>query len=181
MNNCAIQNASTTWEEMRSSVAVAVSVSDKRDTVVCPKPRRVGLINSFVDEPLRPVRWPMSHQSDFCESKAGNELLDIILSKGGYTVEQSSTQASSPPSFFCGSPPSRVSNPLIQDARFGDEVNQVSPWAVPIQPGMPASPSASSRKGACGRANFGNKPVVRIEGFDCLDRNSRHCSIPTMA
>lgn len=181
MSNCVIQNASTTWEEMRSSVNVSVSISDKRDSVVCPKPRRLGLINSFVNEPIRPVRWSISHQSDFCESKAGNELLDIILSRGGYTMEQSCTQAASPPSFFCGSPPSRVSNPLIQDARFGGEVTQISPMIAPSQPVVPGSPSSSARKGACGRANFGNKPIVRIEGFDCLDRNSRNCSIPTMA
>lgn len=160
---------------MRSSVTVSVSESAKTDNLVCPKPRRLGLIS--------PMRWQMSNsnQSDFSDSEAGSELLDIILSRGGYTAEQSYTQAASPPSFFCGSPPSRVSNPLIQDARFGDEVTQISPRIVPIQPGVPASSSSSARKGACGLANFGNKPVIRIEGFDCLDRNSRNCSIPTMA
>lgn len=126
----------------------------------------------------------VSYRRCWCEIKIFVSYLSSLKVKilqGGYTVEQSCTQAASPPSFFCGSPPSRVSNPLIQDARFGDEVTPISPRIVPIQPGVPASPSSSARKGACGRANFGNKPVVRIEGFDCLDRNSRNCSIPTMA
>ncbi|KAK1389986.1 Translocase subunit seca [Heracleum sosnowskyi] len=171
---------------MRRSVTVTVSVSEsgKRDNLVCPKPRRLGLINTSFNEPISPIRWQMSssNQSDFSDSKAGSELLDIILSRGGYTVEQTCTQTASPSPFFCGSPPSRVSNPLIQDARFGDEVTQISPRTISILDGMPASPSSSARKGACGRANFGNVPVVRIEGgFDCFDRDSRSCSIPTMA
>lgn len=92
--------------------------------------------------------------------------------------------ASSPPPFFCGSPPSRVANPLIQDARFGDEnFSPLSPssWVVvpALSSGLPPSPS--SRKGGCVRSNFGNNPAVRIEGFDCLDRDRRNCSIPALA
>ncbi|KAL8120864.1 uncharacterized protein LOC141724943 [Apium graveolens] len=167
---------------MRRSVTVPVSEPAKRDNLVCPKPRRLGLINTTYNDPISQMRWQISDQSDFSDSKAGSELLDTILSRGGYTVEQTCTQTASPSPFLCGSPPSRVSNPLIQDARFGDEVTQLSPMTISILDGMPASPSSSARKGACGRANFGNIPVVRIEGgFDCFDRDSRSCSIPTMA
>ncbi|XP_052198218.1 uncharacterized protein LOC127805498 [Diospyros lotus] len=172
-------------EEMRGSVSVSVSISDRRETVVCPKPRRLGLIGSCVTDPIRPLRWHVSHQMELSESKAGTDLLDIILPKGGNGVEQSSyAQLASSPPFFCGSPPSRVSNPLIQDARFGDEkINLVSPRSIPIPipPGLSSSPTSSSRKGGRVRANFGNNPAVRVEGFDCLERDRRNCSIPALA
>lgn len=185
MNQCAIQtNAFPTREEIRSSVTVPIS--ERRDTVVCPKPRRLGLFNASVnDHPVRSLRWHLSHQTELCDSKAGTDLLDIILTKGGYGVEQSFTQVASSPPFFCGSPPSRVANPLIQDARFGDEIlSPVSPlMTMPIPPpsGSSSSPTSSARKGGCVRANFGNKPAVRVEGFDCLDRDRRNCSIPALA
>ncbi|EEF30750.1 uncharacterized protein LOC8285779 [Ricinus communis] len=189
MKQCAIQtSAFSTREEIRSSVSG--TMSERRDPVVCPKPRRFGLFNASVnDHPVRSLRWHLSHQTEICESKAGNDLLDIILTKGGcYGVEQQScTQvASSPPPFFCGSPPSRVANPLIQDARFGEEeLSPISPlMPMPIQPpssSSSSSPTSSGRKGGCVRANFGNKPAVRVEGFDCLDRDRRSCSIPALA
>ncbi|XP_055802125.1 uncharacterized protein LOC129871249 [Solanum dulcamara] len=174
MNHCAIQQSNfAAREEMMRSYS---SISDKKDAVVCPKPRRIS--------PMRPLRWHVSHQQDLCDSRAGADLLDIILTKGGgNSVDQSATQVASSPPFFCGSPPSRVSNPLIQDARFGDEkVTPVSPRAIPIPSGLASSPSASARKGGCvSRANFGHHPAVRVEGFDCLDRDRRNCSIPTLA
>lgn len=107
----------------------------------------------------------------------------FLLQGGSGGADQSSAaQVASSPPFFCGSPPSRVSNPLIQDARFGDEkVTPVSPRAIPIPSGMASSPSASTRKGGCVRVNFGNNPAVRVEGFDCLDRDRRNCSIPALA
>lgn len=108
-------------------------------------------------------------------------LVYLMSQGGGYGAsDQTCTQVASPP-FFCGSPPSRVSNPLIQDARFGDEkISPISPLSMIPNPtsGM-SSPSSSARKGGC---NYGNKPAVRVEGFDCLDRdNRRNCSIPALA
>lgn len=174
MNHCSIIQPSNfaACEEMRRSYS---SISDM-DAVVCPKPRRVS--------PIRPFRWHhVSHQQDLCDARAGAELLDIILPKGGGSVDQSAVQVASSPPFFCGSPPSRVSNPLIQDARFGDEkVTPISPRAIPIPSGLASSPSSSARKGGCvSRANFGHNPAVRVEGFDCLDRDRRNCSIPALA
>lgn len=110
-----------------------------------------------------------------------------MLQGGGYGgSDQTCTQVASSPPYFCGSPPSRVSNPLIQDARFGDEkITTISPRSIIPNPtsGVPSSsPSSSSRKGGCLRPNYGNKPAVRIEGFDCLNRdNRRNCSIPGLA
>ncbi|KAL0296722.1 UNVERIFIED_CONTAM: hypothetical protein Scaly_0943800 [Sesamum calycinum] len=184
MNHYAIQQTSfAACEEMRGS-AVACRSVEMKETVVCPKPRRLGLLHATLNDPsyVRPLRWhASSHHQEVFDAKAGNELLDIILSKGGSGTDQPVTQLASSPPFFSGSPPSRVSNPLIQDARFGDEkCTPVSPRAIPIPSGRASSPS-SARKGGCVRANFGNNPAVRVEGFDCLDRDSRRCRIPALA
>ncbi len=131
------------------------------DSVVCPKPRRVGHLNLSVHDQIRPLRWPSCsyNQSEMVDSEAGSDLLDMILTKGGYGNE-------SP--YFCGSPPSRAANPLIQDAQFNSELS-------------PTPPSASSRIGGGGyvRMKFGHKPaMVRIEGFE-MDRRS--CSVSAVA
>ncbi|KAK1419834.1 hypothetical protein QVD17_29205 [Tagetes erecta] len=130
------------------------------DHVVCPKP-------------VRTLRWQMCYQQDGYDSKSGTDLLDIILAKsGGYGApEQTCTSIASSPPFFCGSPPSRVSNPLIQDARFGvDKIfsdSQESMISNPASGVSSSSPSSSSsRKVGCVRPNYGNKPAVRIVGFD---------------
>ncbi|KAK9052255.1 hypothetical protein SSX86_028883 [Deinandra increscens subsp. villosa] len=185
MNHYGIHQKNTfasSREEMMSSVSVSVSF-DNGVPMACPKPRRLSLFSTTVNEPLRPLRWQMCHQSEGYESKAGPELLDIIFAKsGGYGAsDQTCTQVASSPPFFIGSPPSRVSNPLIHDTRFGDDkISPVSPRSMVPNPG--SSPSSSARKGGCLLSNFGNKPAVRVEGFDCLDRdNRRNCSIPTLA
>nr|XP_043605931.1 uncharacterized protein LOC122578112 [Erigeron canadensis]XP_043605932.1 uncharacterized protein LOC122578112 [Erigeron canadensis] len=192
MNHCGIHQNNTfapSRDEMRSSVSVSVSF-DNGEPMVCPKPRRLSLFSTTVNEPVRSLRWQMCYQSEGYESKAGPELLDIIFSKGGGYggSEQTCTQVASSPPFFSGSPPSRVSNPLIQDARFGDDkISPLSPHSIVPNPAVSGSPpppqtSSSARKGGCLRGNFGNKPAVRVEGFDCLDRdNRRNCSIPTLA
>uniref|UniRef100_A0A5B7AEK9 Uncharacterized protein n=1 Tax=Davidia involucrata TaxID=16924 RepID=A0A5B7AEK9_DAVIN len=180
MNRCAYQqNALAACGEMRGP---SISVSDS-DSVFCPIPRRLGLLNpSMNDDHIRPSRWLINHQREICDSKAGSELLDIILTKGNYGAEKSNIHvASSPPPFFWGSPPSRASNPVIQDAQFGsDKLSSLAPAPIP-----PASPSSAARKGgACARMKFGQTPAavtVRIEGFDCLSRDGRNCSISAVA
>ena len=159
-----------------------------RDSVICPKPRRHGFLNFAAnDQPSRSFRWHLSCQVEPCDSdSSGSNPLDTILTKEvDCDMEQLCPPVDSSPPFFCGSPPSRVSNPLIQDARFGDDTfSPLSPssWVVvPAPSGLPPSPSSSARRGGCVRANFGNSPAVRVEGFDCLDRDSRNCSIPALA
>ncbi|KNA03895.1 hypothetical protein SOVF_204780 [Spinacia oleracea] len=193
MNFCGIQqNGVASREEMMSFVSFSGGRNiDRKDSVVCPKPRRVGALNTtFNDSSRPPIRWHFGHHSEISDSRAGSELLDIILSKGVHGAERPSMPVASSPPFFCGSPPSRVSNPLIQDARFREEKQLIPPFSpLPspslIQitaPGSMSSPNSSStRKGGCNRANFGNNPSVRVEGFDCLDRDSRNCSIPALA
>ncbi|KAH7549328.1 hypothetical protein ACOSP7_025938 [Xanthoceras sorbifolium] len=160
----------------RGGVCVVEEEERRRlDAVVCPKPRRLGLLNPSINDSIRPFRWPSNYQSELVDSKAGSELLDIILAKGGCGGEKSGNQVASSPPYFCGSPPTRASNPLIQDAQFGNEkLNPVS---------SPAPPSPSSRMGGgCVRMKFGHKPAaVRIEGFDCLSRDRRNCSISAVA
>jgi len=152
-------------------------MSDLRGPVVCPKPRRVGIL---ANSSIRPLRWQMSHQADGIDVNAGAELLDIILKKDDNGAEKSATQVASSPPYFCGSPPARAANPLIKDAHFGDEkVFAMSPFANP-SPSSVLSPSA--RKGGCARVKYGFKPAaVRVEGFDCLNRDRQNSSIPAMA
>ncbi|CAN4088846.1 unnamed protein product [Withania somnifera] len=146
-----------------------ISVSD---ALVCPKPRRTGLFN----EPIKPSRFLQinNQQPESYELKAGPKLLDIILTKGSYDVETTNFDMASSPPFFFGSPPTRTSNPLIQDAHFGDD-NFVPILAIPEGVAAASSPpssftSTSARKngGGCVPVNFGFKPAaVRIEGFNC--------------
>ncbi|KAL3824089.1 hypothetical protein ACJIZ3_020118 [Penstemon smallii] len=183
MNRCAIQqNSFATREEIWVSYAAAGNSIEKKETVVCPKPRRVGLIHTALYEPSA-IRRHVGHQLEICE--AANELLDIIHSKGDCVTDQSITQIASSAPFFSGSPPSRVSNPLIQDLRFGNEkFAPVIPRAIPTPSWLAApSPTSTTRKagGSCVWGNFGNKPAVRVEGFNCLDMDSRSCSISTLA
>ncbi|XP_074309458.1 uncharacterized protein LOC141643951 [Silene latifolia] len=180
-NYCAIQQNVVVSSSPRNNM------SDCRSSVVCPKPRRVGHLSSATADPFRPPRWHLGHQGEVFDARAGSELLDIILSKGGQVAERLSTQVASSPPFFCGSPPGRVSNPIIQDARFREEKPLVPPCSplssspIPATPGSASSPNSSARKGGCVRASFGNNPVVRVEGFDCLDNDRRNCGILALA
>ncbi|XP_050374458.1 uncharacterized protein LOC126791991 [Argentina anserina] len=171
MNHCVIQQTS-------SALSVCEEMRTARDSVVCPKPRRYGLRSATFHDSVRSLRWQLGHQGELCDSKAGSDALDSILTKG---VEQFSfTEIGSPQHpFFSGSPPSRVGNPLIRDDRFGSE--KLTPVS-PLSPVSSSSPSSSTRSGGGRvRAIFGSKPIVRVEGFDCLDRDSRNCSIPSLA
>ncbi|KAJ7971220.1 Translocase subunit seca [Quillaja saponaria] len=170
------KNAFISCEEMRGNVYV----SDPKDPLICPKPRRVGVL---ANTPMRPLRWHPSHQAEIYDSKAGAELLDIILMKEGYGEQQCANQVALSPPYFCGSPPSRAANPLVKDAQFGNEkLTPISTSAIP-SPSALSSPSSASRKGGgCVRMKFGQKPAaVRVEGFDCLNRDRQNSSIPAVA
>ncbi|PPD95619.1 hypothetical protein GOBAR_DD07373 [Gossypium barbadense] len=105
MNRCSFQE----------NASVSSCDHQRGGLVVCPKPRRIGVL---ANNPNRSLRLHLSHQAEVSDLRAGAELLDIILKKEDFGIEQSATQVASSPPFFCGSPPSRVSNPLVQDAQF---------------------------------------------------------------
>jgi hypothetical protein len=98
-----------------------------------------------------------------------------------YQAEEQSPVASSPP-FFCGSPPSRVANPVVHDIRFGED-RQLTPTPFSINSGphpvamhqsgtgVPMSPRKGCVRSA---ATFSFQPAaVRVEGFDCLENCDR--------
>jgi len=156
---------------MRNSVSIS---ENRKDCVVCPKPRRLGLLNHSINDPIRTLRWQLSHQTEQNDVKAGNDLIELMLIHGDRDQSSRSavaTQVASSPPFFCGSPPSRASNPLIQDARFGEEKPKLP---TPLSPLSITSPR---KGGSYVRAKFGHTPApVRIEGFNCLDRDRRSVS-----
>ncbi|XP_010663598.1 uncharacterized protein LOC100262793 isoform X2 [Vitis vinifera] len=168
MKGCAMEQSST-YAACEEMIMMMGSVS-----VVCPKPRRLGLFNN---DHIPPRRWHMHHD----DSKDGSELLDIILAKGS---ERSGHQVASSPPYFCGSPPSRASNPVIQDAQFGNE--KVTPFSrAPSPARKPAGGGGGGGGGGAGGVRmmkFGSKPAaVRIEGFDCLGRDGQSRSISAVA
>ncbi|KAI4350907.1 hypothetical protein L6164_005311 [Bauhinia variegata] len=147
----------------------------RMESVVCPKPRRLGLFNhSSINDNIKPFRRPINYQPENEDSGVGAELMDIIHPKESYAGRSGSQVALSPP-FFCGSPPSRASNPVVQDEQFGN--GNLNPFSV-----VPSSPSSSSARSCVPRMKFGLKPAaVRIEGFDCLSRDRSNCSISAVA
>ncbi|MQL88101.1 hypothetical protein Taro_020654 [Colocasia esculenta] len=159
---------------------------ESMEPVFCPKPRRLSQLSGAAD-PLRPLRWHLGYQMEPLDSRPGGDVLDVILAKGshggrGDQHAGESPVASSPP-YFCGSPPSRATNPLVLDARFGEEkAAPLTPLPALIAPAV-RSPSATTRQGRV-RASFGPKPAaVRIEGFDCLGGDARRgsCGITAVA
>ncbi|KAL9230099.1 hypothetical protein vseg_005490 [Gypsophila vaccaria] len=165
-------------EEIRGPVAGSGS-----DRIVCPKPRRVGFLAGNL---AMSFRWQRSQFVDINDAKAGAELLDLILmKKEGHGEDQFAREvASSPPPFFCGTPPSRVSNPLVQDAKFRDDNPSPLSALQLASPSTSSSPSMSpsGMKSGCVRMKFGLKsPTVRVEGFDCLSRDRQNSSVSATA
>ncbi|KAG0461560.1 hypothetical protein HPP92_021494 [Vanilla planifolia] len=139
-----------------------VDAGERKPMVFCPKPRR-----------LSAFRWHSNHQTEPWDLNPSVEVLGFFLPKGGDSLSMS-------PPFFCGSPPIRSGNPVVRDARFGEEL-PVVPLPEPGTGGV--SPSPPRNNGGCAREKYGLKPAeVRIEGFDCLDRDRRGgCSMTAVA
>ncbi|KVH89156.1 hypothetical protein Ccrd_008860 [Cynara cardunculus var. scolymus] len=159
MDRCAYQqqNNNNNSNDCNNN-GVWLSGGEMMNDVVCPRPRRVDRLNLYVNDSIisrSSPRWQQYYAidgSDLCDSEAGTHLLDLIFTKECFVAAD---RASNP--FFCGSPPSRASNPLIQDARFANE----NPW--PLSTGFEVSPSSSARA----RVKFGQMPApVTVEGFN---------------
>ncbi|XP_004234569.1 uncharacterized protein [Solanum lycopersicum] len=132
-------------------------------SLICPKPRRLGNINTHSNcQPLR-------NQAEVFISKGGEELFDLISKEDDIAARQYASDLSSSPPFFSGSPPCRVMNPLIHDAQFSNEKKHRVSSSPSPSTSSSSSPS-SSCKGRCARARLG-KPHSpnRVEGFDCLN------------
>ncbi|KAK6921174.1 hypothetical protein RJ641_014852 [Dillenia turbinata] len=174
MNRCGYEENAMTGGGA-ASIGGGAGEMMRMDSVVCPKPRRLGFVHPSIHDPIIPssrFHRPTIELGEVCDSRT--ELLDFIFSKGSYGPERSTNQVASSPPFFCGSPPSRASNPLVQDAQF---INERVPPLSPV-PNLITSP----RKGGSICMKFGHKPaLVRVEGFDCLSRDRCHCSISAVA
>ncbi|KAG8384086.1 hypothetical protein BUALT_Bualt04G0081500 [Buddleja alternifolia] len=126
--------------------------------VVCPKPRRAGQSN-VNNNTAMPLRFHIRNDVEAFGSKAGAELLGLILHKEDVKAERCASLSSSPP-FFFGSPPCRCPNPVVQDVHFGDQ--KLTSKCSSSPSGSASPPSAQTR------LQFGKKQaaVVRVEGFD---------------
>ncbi|KAK4272481.1 hypothetical protein QN277_021035 [Acacia crassicarpa] len=89
------------------------TLSDDKEHVICPKPRRASVLSQMF---VRPFRYHLSQQGEGYDSKGGADILDIIFEES-YGEEPRNLDASLPP-YFVGSPPVRSGNPLIQDSQF---------------------------------------------------------------
>ncbi|KAI3780204.1 hypothetical protein L2E82_10175 [Cichorium intybus] len=167
MNRCAYQQQNNNNINNNNNNALVRS-GEMMNGVVCPKPRRLCLLNPSMKESIISTSSPRIqhhypiHQTEMRESKSRMELLDMILTKECYGAEKANNVVPSSPPFFCGSPPSRAANPVVQDAQFGNENPN------PPSPAIEASPSSRKNGGSCARGKFGQKcPAVRVEGFNC--------------
>ncbi|KMZ72700.1 unknownprotein [Zostera marina] len=151
------------------------------DTVVfCPMPRRVGQLNAASDW-IRPHKLQLSVSADCSESSPASDIFDLALTKDWYDgLDQfSASLVSSSPPYFCGSPPARAANPIVHDARFVQDKYSNNDHS-PLTPTSPMSPTTSNtaRKGGCSRPITAK---VRVEGFDCLNRDIGGHGIPAVA
>ncbi|XP_009778513.1 uncharacterized protein LOC107830359 [Nicotiana tabacum] len=130
-------------------------------SLICPKPRRLG-------DPISHSNClPLRNQAETFVSKGGAELIDLILKEDGVAAAQYTSDLSSSPPFFSGSPPCRAMNPLIRDAHFTNE-KQPRFSSSPRSSTSASSSPSSSCKGRCSRARLGQtQSPNRIEGFDC--------------
>ncbi|KAG9131266.1 hypothetical protein Leryth_006122 [Lithospermum erythrorhizon] len=131
----------------------------QQNGVVCTKPRRAeGEIN---------------HHIEAYGVKAGNELVDLILSKDACGGKKPNFHVALSPPFYNGSPPTRASNPVIQDEQFRTSKLNMNPSM--IEP-LASSASRLSGGGCVPVRNQTLTPERRIEGF-----NSRNnCNVSTI-
>uniref|UniRef100_A0A452XIR9 Uncharacterized protein n=1 Tax=Aegilops tauschii subsp. strangulata TaxID=200361 RepID=A0A452XIR9_AEGTS len=73
--------------------------------------------------------------------------------------------------FFCGSPPVRTNNPIVNDPQFGRNTPCFSPLGSPFSKMLGGRAEVGSP--SCGASS---SPKVRIEGFACGNKEN-HCAV----
>ncbi|URE39000.1 hypothetical protein MUK42_30149 [Musa troglodytarum] len=185
MNRCAMQQTSfAAYEEMRTAFAAAERkppvfcpkprrVSPPAGVAAPIWPRRwhssrqadfsdSNAVADLLDVLLAKVRFfvvvvttCVFDVADTGENRSGKLVLStsviMICSQDG---EEQNHEASSPP-FFCGSPPDRAANPVVHDARFGEDRPPLAPFALCNRPSPsrrcpPSTPSSGSSRRPCG-------------------------------
>eukprot|EP00249_Psilotum_nudum_P010635 c22665_g1_i2 orf=361-861(+) len=147
--------------------------------LICPKPRRLAFGGCSTTDILKPAPNLRSQGSVASEGDAGGELLDILLYKQVGLGDSNSLCSSLP--HFCGSPPSRASNPLIRDVQFSQKRVPSLPLVLPSNssPGSPFGANLSLKKSSCS-ASYAANPSVRVEGFVSTTSDS-HRGVPALA
>ncbi|GAA0141229.1 hypothetical protein LIER_02421 [Lithospermum erythrorhizon] len=141
----------------------------QQNGVVCTKPRRAQG-ESFRASPLIQIN---NHHIEAYGVKAGNELVDLILSKDACGGKKPNFHVALSPPFYNGSPPTRASNPVIQDEQFRTSKLNMNPSM--IEP-LASSASRLSGGGCVPVRNQTLTPERRIEGFNSLN----NCNVSTI-
>ncbi|KAH7283798.1 hypothetical protein KP509_34G024300 [Ceratopteris richardii] len=131
---------------------VGLQAEASKENVLCPKPCRMAL--SFCTPEIVKPFLQFQSCSRVLECEPGYEILEIFgkgaICRDGEVV----SLGCSPP--YC-SPPVRSTNPIVHDKQF---CNQKSCSLMPTRPKIVSKPS------------FPLSPVVRVEGFECANRDA---------
>ncbi|KAF9621664.1 hypothetical protein IFM89_025575 [Coptis chinensis] len=104
---------------------------------VCPKPRRLR-VGATLPDFLKPQKCTRHSQS---KTEGRSEILNMIVGKNEDIRETLCVGCSS--SSYCGSPPSRSNNPLVNDVQFIHQMEHLSPFTVTKMSDRYSYPSAS--------------------------------------
>ncbi|CAM0958835.1 unnamed protein product [Alopecurus aequalis] len=140
-----------------------------RIEVICPQPRRPARPPFLMEPVSRASSKPPNGTLPVYRADSASDILDLILSKNDPDVD---TDAGSQAAFFCGSPPVRTNNPVVNDPQFGRNTPSFSPLGS-----SPFSKMLSGRaevgSPSCGASS---SPKVRIEGFACGNKETQ-CAV----
>lgn len=148
--------------EMRECGSLRSSESAE-EKIICPKPQRVTVTSFRSVEFIKPIRQLKSVSPTAVDgSDVGCEIMEIFRSKN---CHGDSPKIGRSPPYFSGSPPSRATNPLVQDTQF------LHPHAYPR-----ATPQLSPPKKFSTSGSLRASPSVRIEGFECSSGRGFECT-----
>lgn len=147
---------------------VAVAAQPARIEVICPLPRRPARPPHPVEPFGRATSRPNNGTLPVYRTDSASDILDLILSKNDPDVD---TDSNSQAGFFCGSPPVRTNNPIVNDPQFGRNTPCFSPLGSPFSKMLGGRAEVGSP--SCGASS---SPKVRIEGFACGNKEN-HCAV----